>query len=168
VKGEAYIVGPDIEGEGEQSKESSGVRTTKSELGSRMRIVKEDGIDKWSWKTELTGHFGNVSPGMRGRYFEDRQIADIRTTTTDTGVITGSFANPPPGKPVDQPFEGDLKVGEKVEDLEDTTARQNFRVVVIKPEEVESVDLSDPKSSRRQLYKYDSQSGAWSQQELWP
>ncbi|KAF1824095.1 uncharacterized protein K489DRAFT_378488 [Dissoconium aciculare CBS 342.82] len=145
VKGEAYIVGPDIEGEGEQSKESSGVRTTKSELGSRMRIVKEDGTDKWSWKTELTSHFGNVSPGMRG-----------------------SFANPPPGKPVDEPFEGDLKVGEKVEDLDDATARQNFRVVVIKPEEVESVDLSDPKTSRRQLYKYDSNTSSWSQQELWP
>jgi hypothetical protein len=59
-------------------------------------------------------------------------------------------------------------VGEKVEDLDDATARQNFRVVVIKPEEVESVDLSDPKTSRRQLYKYDSNTSSWSQQELWP
>jgi hypothetical protein len=55
-----------------------------------------------------------------------------------------------------------------VEDLEHATARKNFRVVVIKPEEVESVDLSDPEKARRQLYKYDSQTGAWSQQELWP
>jgi hypothetical protein len=76
VKGEAYIVGPDIEGEGEQSKESSGVRTTKSELGSRMRIVKEDATDKWSWKTELTGHFGNVSPGMRGECPKNTQITE--------------------------------------------------------------------------------------------
>lgn len=66
MKGHAYVVGQDIEGEGEQSKESSGVRTVKSEVGSRMRVVKEDGKDSWSWKTELTGHFGNISPGMRG------------------------------------------------------------------------------------------------------
>ena len=67
VKGQAYIVAPDIEGEGEQSKESSGVRTTKSEIGSRMRVLKEEGKDGWSWKKELTAHFGNMSPGMRGK-----------------------------------------------------------------------------------------------------
>lgn len=145
IKGEAYVVGNDIEGEGEQSKESSGVRTVKSELGSRMRIVKEDGKEDWSWKKEVTGHFGNCSPGMRG-----------------------SFANPPPGKPVDEPYDKKLEVGEKVEDLEDPTARENFRVVVIKPDEVESVDLSDPKKARRQLYKYDAETGSWSHQELWP
>lgn len=62
VKGEAFIVGPDIEG----GEESSGVRTVKSELGRRMRVVKEEGKEQWSWKTEITGHFGNMSPGMRG------------------------------------------------------------------------------------------------------
>ena len=66
MKGEAFIVGPDIEGGSEQTKESSGVRTTKSELGSRMRVVKEEGRDKWSWNRELTAHFGNNSPGLRG------------------------------------------------------------------------------------------------------
>lgn len=66
MKGEAFIVGPDIEGEGDQTKESSGVRTTKSELGKRMRVVKEEGKEDWSWKRELTGHFGNNSPGLRG------------------------------------------------------------------------------------------------------
>ena len=68
IKGEAFIIGNDIEGDGDQSKESSGVRTVKSELGSRMRVVKEEGRDKWSWKTELTGNFGNISPGMRGKH----------------------------------------------------------------------------------------------------
>jgi len=28
--------------------------------------VKEDGKEEWSWKRELGGHFGNMSPGMRG------------------------------------------------------------------------------------------------------
>ena len=68
MKGEAFIVGPDIEGEGEQTKESSGVRTVKGEIGARMRVLKEEGKDDWSWKKELTGHFGNMSPGMRGNY----------------------------------------------------------------------------------------------------
>lgn len=66
LKGEAFVVGPDIEGESEQSKESSGVRTVKSELGSRMRIVDEGKQGEWSWNKELTAHFGNNSPGLRG------------------------------------------------------------------------------------------------------
>lgn len=68
MKGEAFVVGEDIEGHGEQSKESSGVRTVKSELGSRMRIVKEQGQEDWSWSKELTAHFGNNSPGLRGEF----------------------------------------------------------------------------------------------------
>ncbi|OTA36344.1 26S proteasome regulatory subunit rpn-1 [Hortaea werneckii EXF-2000] len=145
IKGEAFIVGEDIEGEGEQSKESSGVRTAKSEIGSRMRVVKEEGRDQWSWKRELVGHFGNISPGMRG-----------------------SFKNPPPGQPVDQPYDTNLKTGEKVTTLDDPVSRSNFRVVVIKPEEVESTDLSDPVKARRQRYTYDKSTGKWSHVETWP
>lgn len=63
VKGEAFVVAPDIEGDGE---ESSGVRTVKSEVGARMRVIKEEGKEDWSWQKELTAHFGNMSPGMRG------------------------------------------------------------------------------------------------------
>ena len=53
MKGHAYVVGPDIEGQGG---ESSGVRTVKSEIGERMRVVKEEGKDGWSWKKELRAH----------------------------------------------------------------------------------------------------------------
>ena len=53
-------------------------------------------------------------------------------------------------------------------DLDDPTARQNFRVVVIKPEEVESLNLSDPLKARRHVYKYDESSGEWSHTEQWP
>ena len=81
----------------------------------------------------------------------------------------GSFAAPPPGQPVDKPYDDKhLHLGEKVDSLDDPTARQNFRVVVIKPEEMESVDLSDPKKSRRQVYKFDKDSGSWTHQETWP
>lgn len=65
LRGEAYVVGRDIEGDGE---ESSGVRTVKSKVGERMRVVSEEGKEGWSWGTELTAHFGNLSPGMRGSF----------------------------------------------------------------------------------------------------
>jgi len=63
IKGHAFVVAPDIEGE---DAESSGVRTVKSELGKRMRVLQEGKEKEWSWQTELTAQFGNLSPGMRG------------------------------------------------------------------------------------------------------
>jgi len=65
MKGEAFVVGNDVESE----TESSGVRTLKSEVGSRMRVVDAEKEGEWSWKRELTGHFGNNSPGLRGMFF---------------------------------------------------------------------------------------------------
>ena len=52
--------------------------------------------------------------------------------------------------------------------MEDTVARKNFRVVVIKPEVVESLDLSDPEKARRQVYTYDDSTGDWKHEEKWP
>ena len=62
----------------------------------------------------------------------------------------------------------DERMGEKVMSLEDPVARKNFRVVVIRPDEVESTNLSDPESARRQVYKFDPSSGSWSHEETWP
>jgi pyridoxamine 5'-phosphate oxidase len=64
VSGVAFVVAGDVEGSGE---ESSGVRTLKSEVGERMRCLDEERKGEWSWERELSAHFGNVSPGMRGR-----------------------------------------------------------------------------------------------------
>lgn len=69
VKGKAYMVGPDCEGEGQ---ENSGVRTVKSELGKRLHVVQPGREADWSWATELTNHFGNMSPGMRGKCYSAR------------------------------------------------------------------------------------------------
>jgi pyridoxamine 5'-phosphate oxidase len=70
---------------------------------------------------------------------------------------------------VDQPYDDkNLAVGTKVEDLEDPVARANFRGVIIKPEEMESVDLSDPAKARRQVYKFDQSTGQWTHTECWP
>ncbi|RAL65668.1 hypothetical protein DID88_005339 [Monilinia fructigena] len=149
-KGEAYIVGQDIEGSGQ---ESSGTRTVKMKIGERMRVVKEDGKGDWSWAKEITAHFGNISPGMRG-----------------------SFKNPIPGTAVSQPpNDPNWSLGQKVSDLNDEVARKNFRVVIIKPIEVEQLDLSVPDGARRWRFTYvgpnrdDGENiGEWNKEELWP
>lgn len=73
VRGEAFVVGEDID-DTKEGGGSSGVRTVRSEIGRRMRRVDEgerkgeEGESEWSWGRELTAHFGNCSPGMRGMY----------------------------------------------------------------------------------------------------
>ncbi|KAJ3457355.1 hypothetical protein MRS44_014496 [Fusarium solani] len=97
----------------------------------------------WDWAKEVTAHFGNLSPMMRG-----------------------SFRNPAPGTPkTENPGPG-LGLGQKVEDLDDEVARKNFRVVVIVPEEVDRVDLSDPEEGKRWNYRLTGDS--WEETELWP
>jgi hypothetical protein len=153
-RGEAYVVGQDIEGEGSGS---SGTRVVKHKIGERMRVVKEEGKQAWSWEKELTAHFGNLNPAMRG-----------------------SFKNPVPGSPVSiPPADKDLALGQKVTDLNDEVARRNFRVCIIKPDEVEQLDLSDPDRARRWKYTYvgldgghagqrGDDIGEWKKEELWP
>lgn len=159
IRGEAYVVGPDIEGSRE---ESSGARTVKSAIGERMRVLREEAKDTWSWNTELTAHFGNMSPAMRG-----------------------SFKNPEPGSPVSiPPRDPSLALGQKVTDLHDEVARRNFRVLIIRPDVVEQLDLTEPDRARRWRFEYvgrqnqaagesdtgegESIIGEWRKQELWP
>ena len=70
MRGTAWVVDRDIEEtRGDlPGKVTSGVRAVKSEVGRRMRIVEgaEGKEGDWSWGRELTGHFGNCSPGIRG------------------------------------------------------------------------------------------------------
>jgi len=145
MKGRAFVVAEDVEeGDGESR---SGVRTLKSEVGKRMRVVDDSKEQEWSWARELEGSFGNMSPGMRG-----------------------SFRAPPPGQPVTEPYDKkNLELGSKVEDLHNAAARKNFRVVIIVPDVVEQTDISDPATARRYRYQYDpSADGNWRQEELWP
>ena len=62
-----------------------------------------------------------------------------------------------------------------MEDLHDPIARSNFRVVIIRPEEVEQLDISDPAKARRWLYTFvvakgesGEEKGEWKCEELWP
>jgi pyridoxamine 5'-phosphate oxidase len=39
-----------------------------------MRVVDAEKEGEWSWKRELTGHFGNNSPGLRGMLMLSRRL----------------------------------------------------------------------------------------------
>jgi hypothetical protein len=139
-RGRAYVIGPDIE--------SEAAAPVRAALQPWMRAVgQEEQKDAWSWSRELTASFGNLSPAMRG-----------------------SFRNPPPGTPLTQEPEPGLGLGQQVEDVNDELARKNFRVLVIVPEDIDQVDLSDPERAKRWNHKaVVSESGiSWKTTELWP
>jgi pyridoxamine 5'-phosphate oxidase len=156
VRGRAYVLGPDVD-------ESEGGKETRGLLKARMRVKGKDSAEdkggEWSFAREITAHFGNLAPGMRG-----------------------SFKNPPPGAPIALPVDDGLELGQKVTDLQDEIARKNFRVVVIVPSEVDRTDLSDPARGRRWLYRFVGESDGtakpempggeivdgWEKVELWP
>lgn len=161
IRGRAYVIADDIEADGE----SSGVRTVKSEVGKRMRVLTAPEQEKdWSWQKELTAFFGNQSPGIKGAYLQDiHGVPDLN--------VLGSFRNPPPGQLVTDPYDKDLKLGLKIDDIHDPVARKNFRLVVIVPDYVEQTDISDPSKARRLRYIFDQSTEAnpgWKTEELWP
>ncbi|KAF9872278.1 hypothetical protein CkaCkLH20_10105 [Colletotrichum karsti] len=171
VRGEAYVLGPDIEGSSSAAlrekllsrmrrlSESEAHKRTAEDLPSEVRghVVAADGSG-WRFDREVTAHFGNLSPGMRG-----------------------TFRNPEPGAARKaNPPDDTYKLGQKVEDLHDKAARANFRVVVIVPTEVDQTDLSDAEDPRRWLYRFigaaadgEKPEGAerangWEKIETWP
>ncbi|KAH8889851.1 hypothetical protein GQ53DRAFT_651569 [Thozetella sp. PMI_491] len=153
VRGHAWVLGPDIE------TDDPGARAAREAILPRMRAAGGAGEEReWSWRREVTAHFGNLSPQMRG-----------------------SFRNPPPGRPVTAPPGEGEGLGQRVDDLEDELARHNFRVLIIVPTEVDQTDLSDAEQPRRWLYSYrgpqrlDQQGkpgvevlGDWEKVEVWP
>lgn len=180
VRGTAWLLGPDVEtptGAVARAAIQKHMRRTEgavapsvaSTAASRTAAIAAatssattTATAHWSWSREVTAHFGNLSPGMRG-----------------------SFRNPPPGQPRPPRGEtGNTSPGEGLGDpvdndhLDDPTARANFRVCVIVPEEVDQVDLSKGDDPRRWLYTYvgeDSEApegtevvNGWAKQELWP
>ncbi|KAK4145825.1 pyridoxamine 5'-phosphate oxidase-domain-containing protein [Dichotomopilus funicola] len=151
VRGRAWVLGSDVEGGGEKAEEVRGV------LRGRMRrLLPRDENGDWSFAREVTAHFGNLTPLMRG-----------------------TFKGPPPGVPVACGAGDGEVLAQRVEGVEDEAARRNFRVVVIVPEEVDQVDLSEELKPRRWLYVYRGEDGKarlpggevigeWEKVEVWP
>jgi pyridoxamine 5'-phosphate oxidase len=163
IRGKCWLVAADdVEG-GTDAAQNSGAISMKAAVMRYMRRVdgKENGSDEnWSWKREVVNYFENLSPMMRGM-----------------------FKNPPPGEPVNDKSKvgpGE-KLGQKAGHLEDEEiARKNFRVVIITPEEVEAVDLSDPAACKRWVWTLAEENGRpgrgdssrpvgeWNVVETWP
>ncbi|KAK4103484.1 hypothetical protein N658DRAFT_493965 [Parathielavia hyrcaniae] len=158
VRGHAWV----LAGEDADSIDRDGARKMREVLRGRMRrtaAAGEGGDEEegsWSFAREVKAHFGNLSPMMRG-----------------------SFKAPPPGAPVAYHTGKGEGVGQRLDNLDDAVAGQNFRVVVIVPDEVDQVDLSDEMRPRRWLHVYrglegDSRIpggeaiGEWEKVEVWP
>ncbi|KAI0099967.1 pyridoxamine 5'-phosphate oxidase-domain-containing protein [Nemania sp. FL0031] len=150
VRGRAYVLAPDIESSPEGREVVSLLRGRMRRPSSGAHPARGEEAE-WSFAREITAHFGNLSPLMRG-----------------------SFRNPPPGVPIALPVEGEgLALGQKVTDLEDPVARANFRVVVIVPDELDQADLSDPEHPRRWIHThvgagYGGARHEWETVEVWP
>lgn len=147
LRGSVYMIGQDID-----SQQGLVVREALKPYMRESGAEKDGSSDdssSWSWSRELTAQFGNLSPVMRG-----------------------TFRNPSPGTPISQkPKDGEgLGLGQNVEDLDDPVARSNFRVIVLVPDEVDRVDLSNPEEGKRWIYRlnWKGGEGSWSEEELWP
>ncbi|KAI9782846.1 MAG: hypothetical protein M1839_004597 [Geoglossum umbratile] len=99
---------------------------------------------EWAFSQEVTAHFGNLSPELRG-----------------------SFKGPPPGGERDPRDDGRGRLGQVVGDgeLGDEVARGNFRVAVVVVGRVESVDLRE---GRRKWWERAEGEGGWRTGEVWP
>ncbi|KGO41705.1 FMN-binding split barrel-like protein [Penicillium expansum] len=143
IKGTAYAIGNPS---GEDAEEKISRTEIRKEL--RAKGGTDSDIAKWTWEKAVTKYFANHSP-----------------------IARGSFRNPPPGQPRSStPSQLDLKLGQQVLDLHDPVARANFRVVVIRPEEVERLDLTDQENGKRWNWTLtDGNDGSrWNEVELWP
>ncbi|KAI9928376.1 hypothetical protein ASPWEDRAFT_26548 [Aspergillus wentii DTO 134E9] len=140
VKGVAFVIGDAGGGEGEDE------ARREIQRGLRVKDGEEGRVGDWGWEKQVTTYFANHTP-----------------------VLRGSFKSPPPGQPRSQvPADPNVKLGQKVDDIFDPIARKNFRVVVIRPEEVEQLDVSDYENPQRWNWTWDEKKGQWEEVELWP
>ncbi|KAM5476132.1 putative pyridoxal 5'-phosphate synthase [Microsporum audouinii] len=141
IKGKAYIVGGDSSDPVELK--------ARQEIEKSMRFRGEGSDKPWSWETEITTHFANLSPGMRGTFTQDL-----------------------PGAPKSGPAPVLRDGGEGLSDLNNPVARKNFRVVVIKPEEVEYIHDEGPGNNRNERFRWElgqsDTSSTWKGEQLWP
>ncbi|KAJ6789264.1 hypothetical protein PWT90_06429 [Aphanocladium album] len=147
IRGCVYMVGPDIESAAAQPVRDALSVCMRRQHPGNTKDEPEAEAETWGWAKELTLSFGNLSPIMRG-----------------------SFRNPPPGAPISQTPAPGLDLGQKVEDLHDEIARRNFRVLVIAPEQVDQVDLTNPERARRWVHDLNAGGNdpVWTTKEVWP
>lgn len=83
----------------------------------------------------------------------------------------GCFSNPPPNKSTSTSKPNDtLKQAQNIEDLHHAPSRSNFRVVVVRPEVVECMNLAPPPESKRHVWSLRGgrDNAHWEEDERWP
>ncbi|OBU00520.2 hypothetical protein VE01_01407 [Pseudogymnoascus verrucosus] len=102
-------------------------------------------------KEALKGRLGEVGEewGWEGEW--ERQFEGMGRE------LKKGLAGPPPGE---------VKKGVEGGEFDEEKAKGNFRLVVVRPAEVECVDLTDPESSKRWIYTFVE--GEWKREELNP
>ncbi|KAL4821415.1 hypothetical protein BDW67DRAFT_150724 [Aspergillus spinulosporus] len=141
VRGKVVAIGNPTNG----AEEKEARETIRKAL--RVKKEAEEDVKDWDWDRQVATYFANHSPIMRG-----------------------SFKNPPPGTPRSEtPSDPRLRLNQQVEDLKDEVARANFRVLLICPQEMERLDLSNPDDVRKTNWTLvDADKGEWKETELWP
>ncbi|KAF4125240.1 hypothetical protein GMORB2_4079 [Geosmithia morbida] len=191
---QVYIVGRDIESEdcaptrealsrymrranasadlGEETRENQ-------QQQQKQKQKQKQQEQEWSWNRELTAHFGNLSPLMRGTF----RNPPPGTRLVKAGAKAGAEAGSDEDRTKEAADHDDgLGLGQEVHDLEDEVARRNFCVLVLVPDELDRLDLSNPKRARRWIYSRRSGgdttasegartgtlSDTWDVVEVWP
>jgi pyridoxamine 5'-phosphate oxidase len=62
VRGDVWMLAPDFE-----DGRKKGPKAVKEAISSRMRAKDGKDVADFDWTKEVTAHFGNLSPGMRGK-----------------------------------------------------------------------------------------------------
>lgn len=62
VKGDVWVLGPDF-----ADGEKKGPKAVKDAIAARMRVSGDEKISNFDWSKEITAHFANLTPGMRGK-----------------------------------------------------------------------------------------------------
>lgn len=60
LRGQAFVIAADIESS------HSGAQSARSSIALRMHQINSQAANEWSWATELTAIFGDLSPTKRG------------------------------------------------------------------------------------------------------
>jgi len=135
-------------------------------VGNRMKKredfseLTEEDQKNWSWEMEVLAHFGNLSPVSRGYFINPWPGKPFPNNNEDNVSWAAAEQKPVPSN----------QLGKTIDSFDDTSQRENFRVVIIAPAIVEQTFLPhDTKSSRRWRYTLeDADSEKWKIEELWP
>lgn len=174
VRGRGIILGS-CSGEGEKEEKARREvaqwmrRKTTSPSGSGSGSGSAEKEKEWTWDRMVDTYFANHSPILRGSSLPITHSVSSSFSPILITVPVGSFKAPAPGQVRGAlPPDSELGIGLKVDDIYDSVARRNFRVVVIVPDMVERLDLNDYEKPMRTRWFLNEGGNGWNEAEVWP